>query len=422
MRNNDSHRRVTFREVLAIREFRALYLAQTLSVIGDQLARIAVGVMVFDRTGSSALTGLSYAVSYLPWLLGGPTLSVLADRYPRRTIMIVCDTLRALLVAVAALDVIPTPTLLGIVCAIALAEPPFASARAALIPDVVVGAEEFVAASTLGNTTSQLAVVIGFSAGGALTAGLGIGLTLWLDAVTFVVSAIVSTTAVVSRPAPLQSRQSWRRDLRDGASIVFGDLHLRWLVTASWLVVGAVIATEAVAVPYANQRGRGALTAGLMTAALPAGITVGALVVGRALDSNRAEKLLPGLALLAPLLLALTAFDPSPVVVGIIWFISGAMSSMTVIANRIFVATVRPEVRGRAFGLAAAGISTAQGIGTLVVGLLAQQVGPSLAVAAVALTDFVGLVVVTVRWHSSRMVRPTHPTHTARRRRRTPCA
>ena len=55
---------------------------QTLSVAGDQLARIAVAWIVFSRTGSTTLTGISYAVTYLPWLVGGPLLSVYADRLP----------------------------------------------------------------------------------------------------------------------------------------------------------------------------------------------------------------------------------------------------------------------------------------------------------------------------------------------------
>jgi MFS family permease len=64
-----------------VAEFRGLWTAQVLSLLGDQLARVALTVLVFDRTESALLTGLVYAVTYLPWLLGGPLLSGLADRY-----------------------------------------------------------------------------------------------------------------------------------------------------------------------------------------------------------------------------------------------------------------------------------------------------------------------------------------------------
>src|SRR5829696_10543253 len=85
----------TFREVFAVSEFRALWSAELLSVVGDQLARVALSVLVFQRTNSAGLTALTYALTYLPDLVGGPLLSGRADRFPRRTIMVTTDLLRA---------------------------------------------------------------------------------------------------------------------------------------------------------------------------------------------------------------------------------------------------------------------------------------------------------------------------------------
>ena len=76
--------RATFRDVFAVSEFRALWLAQILSVAGDQLARVALTWLVFERTRSSLLAALTFVVSIVPTFVGGLTLSGLADRYPRR--------------------------------------------------------------------------------------------------------------------------------------------------------------------------------------------------------------------------------------------------------------------------------------------------------------------------------------------------
>src|SRR5262249_58496518 len=93
----------TFREIFAVTEFRALWLAQLLSVAGDQLARVAMTVLVFDRTHSALWTALTYAVTFLPWVIGGVALSGLADRLPRRRVMVDCDLARTVLVCLMAL-------------------------------------------------------------------------------------------------------------------------------------------------------------------------------------------------------------------------------------------------------------------------------------------------------------------------------
>ena len=99
--------RVTFRDVFAIQEYRALWCAQLLSLLGDQLALVALTWLVYERSGSALLTAGAYAVSLLPWVIGGPLLSGLADRYPRREVMVVSDLGRAALMLVMALPGTP---------------------------------------------------------------------------------------------------------------------------------------------------------------------------------------------------------------------------------------------------------------------------------------------------------------------------
>src|SRR5881227_2106930 len=106
-----SGRRVTFRDVLANREFRALYIAQALSIVGDQLARIAVALLVFNKSDSPLLTALSIGLSYLPWAVAGPLLGGYADRLPRRDVMVACDAGRAVLVLLLAIPGLPVVAL-----------------------------------------------------------------------------------------------------------------------------------------------------------------------------------------------------------------------------------------------------------------------------------------------------------------------
>ena len=122
----------TFGEVFAIPEFRALWLAQVLSVTGDQLARVALTLLVFDRTHSALLAAVTFAASVVPTFVGGIILSGLADRLPRRAVMIACDLIRVALVAVMALAGVPIAVLVVLLFLVTLVGAPFLSARAAL--------------------------------------------------------------------------------------------------------------------------------------------------------------------------------------------------------------------------------------------------------------------------------------------------
>ena len=148
-------------------EFRALWLAQVLSVAGDQLARVALTLLVFDRTHSALLAAVTFAASVVPAFIGGITLSGLADRLPRRQVMIACDLIRVVLVAVMAVSGIPIAVLVVLLFLVTLIGAPFLSARAALYPDILTG-DLYVLGTAVTLTTLQFAQVLGFAVGGAV--------------------------------------------------------------------------------------------------------------------------------------------------------------------------------------------------------------------------------------------------------------
>ena len=95
-RHRQPERRLTpRRDVFASREFRGLWSAQALSCTGDQVAQVAIAVLVYGKTGSAFLTTLAYALTYIPPIVGGPLLSGLADLFPRHRVMITVDLIRA---------------------------------------------------------------------------------------------------------------------------------------------------------------------------------------------------------------------------------------------------------------------------------------------------------------------------------------
>src|SRR5580692_5746258 len=117
--------RIPFRDVFAVAEFRALWLAQLLSVVGDQLARVALTVLVYDRTRSALLAAITFVVSIVPTFIGGITLAWLADRYPRRAVMITSDIARGVLVVIMAIPGVPLAASVALLFVVTLAGAPF---------------------------------------------------------------------------------------------------------------------------------------------------------------------------------------------------------------------------------------------------------------------------------------------------------
>src|SRR5690606_41543017 len=102
-----TERQATYGEVIAVKECRALWYAPGLSLLGDQLAQVALAVLVYNRTGSPLATAAVYALTYLPSIAGGPLLAGLADRFARRAVMLACDLIRPGLVCVRAPPIVP---------------------------------------------------------------------------------------------------------------------------------------------------------------------------------------------------------------------------------------------------------------------------------------------------------------------------
>ena len=165
-------RRTTFRDVFADGEFRAIWLAEFASIAGDQFARVALTVIVFQRTGSPLLTALTYAVTYLPWLVGGLFLSDLADRFPRRDVMVAADLARLVLVGVMALPGMPLWALVLLLFVVASLNAPFQGARSALRATIMPD-DRYTLGLAASQITREIGVVGGFVAGGVIVSVVG---------------------------------------------------------------------------------------------------------------------------------------------------------------------------------------------------------------------------------------------------------
>ncbi|WP_157254395.1 MFS transporter [Nonomuraea typhae] len=400
-----AERQATYGEVIAIREFRALWYAQGLSLLGDQLAQVALAVLVYDRTKSALATAAVYALTYLPSILGGPLLAGLADRFARRGVMMTCDILRAMLVAGMAVPGMPFPVLCVLVFFVVLLSAPFSAARAALLPEILVG-DRYVAGSALQNMTNQAVQMLGFAAGGALIATLGPYRALALDAATFLASALILVSGVRRRPSATRegAKPSMWTMTRAGAALVFGDRKLRTLVLFAWLC-GFYVLPEGIAVPYAATLHSDlpvAVVTGLLMAAMPTGTVVGAFFFSRFITPTGRLRVMGWMAMLSCAPLILSAMRPPLAIVLGLWILSGIGGAYQLAANAAFVQCVPAERRGQAFGLVQSGLMAVQGIGILIGGFAAERLGPEPVVALSGVMGVTTAAVLAMLWTESR--------------------
>ncbi|HMK11661.1 MAG TPA: MFS transporter, partial [Acidimicrobiales bacterium] len=182
------HRLQQLRAPLKSRALTIILLSALLSGAGDWAARVALSVLVYDKTGSAGLTGLVVTVSVLPWIGIGQVLATLGDRFPRKHLMIVCDLIRA---AAFVVMLIPMPIwlLLLLTFVAALPTPPFDAAKAALLPESVPR-HQYPDALALATIVAQGTTVFGFLAGGVLVAVVSARGALLVNALSFIASAL----------------------------------------------------------------------------------------------------------------------------------------------------------------------------------------------------------------------------------------
>jgi MFS family permease len=370
--------KVTYREVFAVREWRALWIAQLISFGGDQFARVALAVLIYDRTGSPLLAALTFAATTLAMTIGGLLLGWTADHWPRRRVMLVSDIACAVLVAIMLVPGLPVAALIALLFAVSLAIEPFLAARMAVNKEVL-GKHRFQLGQGVTMATYQVAQFAGFAAGGVVAGLLGVRAALVIDVASFAASALIIRFGVKARPAPGGGGPA-RPQVLAGVRVVFtrpaAAIAMGLLCLTAFYVV-----PEGLSVPLARQLGGGATTAGVLLAAISAGAVIGPLAYTRLVAETRRMQAVAAVATAGCTVLAAFAFSPAVSGAIVIFVLSGLFTGYIPAASDALMEAIPDERRGAASGVIGAGMSLGQGIGVLAAGAIAQRVSPSLVIA-----------------------------------------
>ena len=376
-----------YRDALRVPEFRALFAAYTVSMLGDIVAAVALTVLVFDRTGSSFLAGVTFTLAFVPYLFSGALLSSLVDRVPPRRLMIGCDLLSAAIVALMASSAVPVWALLALLFVLGLISPVAGGMRNRLLVVVLPGGA-FIAGRSLFRIVAQSAQVVGNAAGGLLIALTSPRGALLIDCVSFLVSALVVRAATRAR-SPLGGAAGEMNVLRDslaGASAVLSDPRIRRVLLLGWLVPTCAVAPEALAAPYVAHLGLSEGAAGWWLAAIPTGMLVGELVAIWFVPPAWRLRLIGVLAAATFVPLLAFAVEPGLAVALPLLFVSGLCGAW-ILGQDALILEVTPErLLGRVFSVNQAGLISLQGLGFALAGALAEVVPPHVAIVIAAVT------------------------------------
>jgi MFS family permease len=361
----------------------ALYTADTISLAGNAVAQIAIPWFVLTTTGSATLTALAVFFNFLPIVLAAFFGGVVVDRLGFRATSIVADLASS--AAVAAIPLLDATVgieiwqLMLLVFVGALLDAPGATARAALFPDVVELADvRMERASGIRSAIQQGAQLVGAPLGGVLVAAFGGTGALWLDAVSFLVSAGLVATFV---PRPHRSPEPEARgrffsELAEGLSFIWR----RPLVRA---VVLMVLLTNLIEAPgtvvlavFARDEYRSAADFGLMVGVLGGAALFGALAysgIGHRLPRRRTFLVcfagVPigylGLAVVPPFPLALAALALGGLAAG----------PINPLLFTVMTEIVSVDLRGRVFGAVRGGAWAAIPLGILLGGAVVAAIG-----------------------------------------------
>lgn len=321
------------RQILSVRAFRHLFLAQIVALIGTGLATVALGLLAFDLTGGNAalVLGGIFAVKMVCYVTIAPFAAALAENLPRRGMLVSLDLIRAA-VALSFPFVTEVWQIFGLVVVLQAASAGFTPVFQATIPDILPDERDYTHALSLSRLAYDLESIISPLLAAVLLVLVGFDVLFGGTALGFLASAILIGSVILPRVTPGPPRSIYERTTR-GIRNYLATPRLRALLALCFAVssAGAMILVNTV-VLIQGELGLTPSAVAVTMAAFGAGSMMAALLVPRALDTvPDRQVMLPGAGLMGIALVGLAIwvglFGLNWPVVLVTWFLVGIVYS-----------------------------------------------------------------------------------------------
>lgn len=387
----------TFREIFAVREFRALFAGNAFSVAGRTMQMLALSALVYATTGAPLLAALALLGGLLPQAVGALTLLSYADRVRPRGFLAGWYAAKAVAALVLAAGVLPIWGALLLIMAFGVVDSLTAAVSGGLLAEVLPGG--YVLGRSVLNISVGAMQIVGFAAGGALLALLGARGALLVAAGLIAASALITAAGLATHPPRATGRAGVAATWRAHRELL-GSPAVRPLLLAAWVPNGLIVGAEAMYVPYAGA------AAGALFMAAAAGMLLGDLVVGRWLPAAARERLASPLQTLLAVPYLLFLLHPGPVLAAVAVFVASAGYGGTLGLQQRLLRIVPARLTGQAIGLEGSGRMTWQALGAAAVGGVAELTG---AATAMTVAGVASLLVTAALWRPLSQKRNSAP-------------
>jgi MFS family permease len=377
------------------RNFRLWFLGQTLSMVGTWMQSVAQGWLVYDLTGSKFALGVISFIGTLPTLFLMLPAGALADRIPRRRVLLFTQTtmmLLAFILAILAATHVLQVWHVGVLAAcLGIANSFDAPARQALAVEMVEDRRDLMNAIALNSTIFNLARVVGPAIGGAVLATVGAAWCFALNGLSFL--AVLVALLMMRLPQTLQEVRTdpLTVQIAAGFRYILGNPPVRTMI----MLVGVsslfgfsyavLMPAYAVDVLHVGETGLGGLNV-----AIGVGALAGSLIVASMGKFRRKALLLTVGSLLFPTVLLLFAFSQSFALSLVALSIVGlAYVSQNATSNTLIQSIIPDNLRGRVMAVYSLMFFGTTPFGALQAGAIAQVFGPAAGVAVGAVITLV---------------------------------
>ncbi|GAA1228977.1 MFS transporter [Streptomyces aureus] len=366
----------TYRDLFRTPEFTPLLLASAWLTAAQTVAGLALGLLVFESTGSALLSSLAMFGPALAQLVGAATVLSGADRLPPRAALTGLALFSGLGTALQALPRLPVWALFAVLLGLGLAGSVGGGVRYGLLHEILPR-DGYLLGRSVVSMSAGIVQICGFAVGGILVATLSARGALLAAAALHLPTAAATRFGLRPRPSRAEGRpsvtQTWRTNAR-----LWSSAPRRAVFLALWVPNGLVVGVESLYIPYAPG------SAGLLFAVGALGMLAGDLLVGRVLPTRWQPPLaVPLCALLAAPYL-LFALHPGPTLAaGLVALATVGYASGLLLQDRLLALTPE-ELSGQALGLHSSAMLAVQGLGAAAAGAVAQLTSPAIGMVMTA--------------------------------------